>query len=213
MPCVVEQSGGVFLLFLHASTLPAVRQTSFFFQPRSSSSLCASLCLSVLFSCFFVFFARPSVFLFSVFLFFRLFLKKKKRRKKMHLVSWYPILLSRATTTRVQKQEMKNSSRRLGSFSFFGRRPSLRGSFFSLFPLLFVFFFFVFLFLSFSHPPLRLSTTTIKKKTKKKKNNNNNAREKVVSIDATACARERERKKGRGGARDLSEIVGRVPAA
>ena len=132
----------------------------------------------------------------------------------MDLVSWYPILLSRATTTRVQKQEMKNSSRRLGSFSFFGRRPSLRGSFFSLFPLLFVFFFFVFLFLSFSHPPLRLSTTTIKKKTKKKKNNNNNnAREKVVSIDATACAREREREKGRGGARDLSEIVGRAPAA
>ena len=163
---------------------------------------------------FFCLLRPPLCFFVFVFLFFRLFFKKKKRRKKMHLVSWYPILLSRATTTRVQKQEMKNSSRRLGSFSFFGRRPSLRGSFFSLFPLLFVFFFFVFLFLSLSHPPLRLSTTTIKKKTKKKKNNNNNnAREKVVSIDATACARERERKKGRGGARDLSEIVGRVPAA
>ena len=36
----------------------------------------------------------------------------------MHLVSWYHIILSRATTTRVQKQEMKNSSRRLGAFFF-----------------------------------------------------------------------------------------------
>ena len=127
----------------------------------------------------------------------------------MHRVS-YHILFFRARRdhTRVQKQEIRRAS--FGRF-FFGRRIYRFGSFFSLFPL-FVFFF-VF---SLSHPPLRLSTTTIKKKTKKKKKKKKkkkNTREKVVSIDATACARERERKKGRGGARDLSEIVGRAPAA
>ena len=61
----------------------------------------------------------PLFFCFLFFCFFVCLKRVEEEKKKMHLVSWYPILiLSRATTTRVQKQEMKNSSRRLGSFFF-----------------------------------------------------------------------------------------------
>ena len=136
----------------------------------------------------------------------------------------------------VEKESKKNASREFSYYSFacddhtnvfkskkfvasFGRfffraAPCVASALSFLFSLSLSSSLCLLIFLSLSHPPLRLSTTTIKKKTKKKKKKKKkNTREKVVSIDATACARERERKKGRGGARDLSEIVGRAPAA